>query len=482
MRATCVLFGVLLTAGVAGAFGPADLDVDVPSGNPFDTLKMPASTPTGGTRGSVESKGGTIKPSTPVPVSGSGGGGPGMTVAEDPKKKPPPKPPVGLPGIKEPSTVDWPNHLKWSPNDKNVLRSFDDSKPDVETGTPAGAPAGEPVKWEFKSFPPDVPNNIYVYCFARYLMVLLHRPMVSEREQVEFLIEMGYPARYAGTAVTQDKELEPMAKLVIEAEGPMLEAPPARPQGEVAQRVTLDLLTKYPYDSAFGSYILSQPSEVTLPILLNIIKSSKHPFLVRNAVFVLRCFDNREVLPVLRTLLMKTPDKVIRNRALAALVRWQDDQIVDWLDKQLAGPDVSFKSYALWALGRIGAPACIEKVIAYTKANAADRETLWAAIPALGWLGEAAPADKKQKIVDFLTALRPVVAGLADPAGYDGRYSALKFPDPANANRTILDQRIVMSLARCGRAAEVDIVKKWTSNDVLKPNRDYLEETLKKLP
>src|SRR5262245_44400904 len=99
MRATCALLGVLFTAGMAGAFGPADLDVDVPSGNPFDTLKMPTSTPTGGTRASVESKGGTVKPVTPVSAPGSGSGGAGMTVAEDPKKKPPPKPPMGLPGI-----------------------------------------------------------------------------------------------------------------------------------------------------------------------------------------------------------------------------------------------------------------------------------------------------------------------------------------------------------------------------------------------
>ena len=177
---------------------------------------------------------------------------------------------------------------------------------------------------------------------------------------------------------------------------------------------------------------------------------------------------------------MKTQDKVIRNRALAALVRWQDDQIVDWLEKQLGGPDVSFKSYALWALGRIGAPVSIDRIIAYAKATP-DRETLWAAIPALGWLGEGAPPDKKQKIVDFLTALRNTAATIGDPAGYDGRYSALKNPDPANANKTILDQRITMSLARCGQAASMETVKKWTSSDVLRPNRDYFEETQKKL-
>ena len=475
MKPVVALLGLFLAVELAGALPPADLDVDVPTGNPFDTLKMPTTTPTGGARSGVETKGAPAKPAAapaPSPV------GAGATVAEDPKKKPPPRPPMGLPGIAAPSTVDWPNHLKWNPNDKSVLRTFDD-KPDVATGTPA-AP-GEPVKWEFKEFPPSVPNNLYVYCLARYLMVMLHRPMVSEREQIEFLIEMGYPGRYAGTACVQEKELEPMAKAVMEAEGPMAEMSPAKPKGEVAQRVYLDLLSKYPYDSGFGGYIMSQPSEVTLPILLDIIKHQKHPFLVRNAVFILRCFDNREIVPVLRTLLTKTQDKVIRNRALAALVRWQDDEIVDWLCKQLAGPDVSFKSMALWALGRIGAPVAIEKVIAHVKANQSDRETLWAAIPALGWLGEAAPDDKKQKIAEFLVALRGAAGVIAEPPGYDGRYSALKNPDPANAARTVLDQRVVMALARCGRSTEIETVKKWTSSDVLRPNRDYHEETLKKL-
>ena len=475
MRTAGIVLGVWLTAGLAGAFSPVDLDVDIPTGTPFDKLKMPTSTPTGGRRPGTETRGAPSRPAvSPAPATG----GPGATVAEDPKKKPPPPPPMGLPGIAAPSTVDWPNHLPWTPNDKNVLR-MPDPKPDVATGTP---PAGEPLKWEFKDFPPSVPNALYTYCFARYLMVMLHRPMVSERELTEFLIEMGYPARYAGTACIHEKELEPMAKTVIDAEGPMLDAPPPKPQGDVAQRVYLDLLTHYPYESSFAAYILSQPSEVTLPILLNIVKTQKHPFLVRNAIFVLRCFDNPEVVPVLRHVLTKTPDKVSRNRALAALVRWQDEEIVEWLGRQLGGPDLSFKSYALWALGRIGSPAAADKVIAHVKANLGDRETLWAAIPALGWLGESVLGDKKAKIQDFLLQIRPVASALADPPGYDGRYSALQAPDPARPTQTILGQRIILALARCGHDAEIEMVRKWTSTDVIRPNRDYYEETLKKLP
>src|ERR1043166_5697311 len=130
MKPVVALLGLFLSVELAGALPPADLDVDVPTGNPFDTLKMPTTTPTGGARSGVETKGAPAKPAAapaPSPV------GAGATVAEDPKKKPPPRPPMGLPGIAAPSTVDWPNHLKWNPNDKSVLRTFDD-KPDVATG------------------------------------------------------------------------------------------------------------------------------------------------------------------------------------------------------------------------------------------------------------------------------------------------------------------------------------------------------------
>ncbi|MGH7340017.1 MAG: HEAT repeat domain-containing protein, partial [Candidatus Rokuibacteriota bacterium] len=392
--------------------------------------------------------GAPVRPATPE-------GKRGETVAEDPKKAPPPKPPVGLPGVSAPSTVDYENHLKWNPKDDKVLRKYEDN-PDVATGAGAVLP---PVKWEFKEWPPSVPQNLYVYGITRFLMVMLHPAMVSERELTEYLIEMGYTARYAASATVGEKKLERMTKTVMDDVGPMIDALPAKPKGDAAQRVYLDLLTHYPYETGFGAWILSQPSEVTMPILFDIIKKERHPFLVRNAVFILRCFNNPEVVPVLRNLLLKTPDKVIRNRALAALVRWQDEEIVEWLCKQLGGADVPFRSYVLWALGRIGSPAAVEKVIAATKAFANDREFLWAALPALGWIGEKALGDKKKKVEEFLIALRPALATIPDPTPYDGQYTAVRAPDPANVTPKLLEQRLVMALARTGHAQSRDAVK-----------------------
>jgi len=459
---------VLAPLAVA-AYTPFDLDVDIPEGTPFDTIKMPKETPTGSRPNDTSTAG--------VPAKPSPDGKRGETVAEDPKKVPPPKPPTGLPGVSAPSTIDYENHLKWAPKDDKVLRQYED-RPDVSTG--AGAPAA-PVKWEFKEWPPNVPQGLYVYGVTRFLMVMLHPAMVSERELTEYLIEMGYTGRYAASATVGEKRLERMTKTVMDDVGPMIDALPAKPTGEVAQRVYLDLLTRYPYEAGFGSYILSQPTEVTLPILLGILKTQRHPFLVRNAVFILRCFNNPEVVPALRNVLLKMPDKVVRNRALAALVRWQDEEIVNWLCTQLGGPDVPFRSYALWALGRIGSPAAVEKLIAATKQFANDREFLWAAIPALGWIGENAVGDKKQKVVDFLIALRPALAGIPDPTPYDGQYTQVRTPDPANVTPKILQQRLDMALARSGHGPSRDAVKGWNLGDVIKCNLEYFRETQAKI-
>ena len=461
---------LLLVAGVAAAMTPFDLDVEIPTGTPFDGMKIPKETPTGGKPNDVKS--GTDQPAPPPP------GTPGGTVAEDPKKVPPPKPPSGLPGIGAPSTVDYQMHLGWKPQD-DLVEMKDPLKPDVATGT-VYRPDVE--KWDMDSYPPTVPNDLYVYCVTRYLMVMLHMSMVSERELTQFLIEMDYPAHYAATAAKGESRVKPMCDEVMKAVGPMMKTPPAKPADPNAQKLYMDLCHRYCYEADFGKWTLAQPTEITLPILLNVIKTSKHPFLVRNAIFILRCFNNPEVVPVLRDVLTKTNDKVSRNRALAALVRWQDESIVDWCVKAAGGPDVSFRSYALWALGRIGSPAAIDPLEKLVRLNAGDAEYLWAAIPALGWLGEKAVADKKKKVEDLLVHLSSVVPNLKDPPEWvDTAPNNRRAPDPPQARAKILAQRIRFALALCGRESEKKLVLDMIEGDVLRPNLALYQETKKKL-
>ncbi len=465
--------GLLAIPALIAAVTPFDLDCELPTGTPFDSIKIPKETPTGGGASDTSTQGGQNKP--PPPPDGK----PGETRAEDPKKAPPPKPPSGLPGVSAPSTIDYQQHLGWKPKDDMV-----DYQDPMKGGVATGPYRNDNVeKWDVTTYPPSVPNDLYVYAVTRFLMVMLHPAMLSEREQTQYLIEIGYPGHYAATATKDEARLKRMAQAVLTSVGPMQKQPPAKPAGEVAQKVYMDLISRYCYEADFGKWILAQPSEVTLPVLLEVVKNHKHPFLVRNAVFILRCYNTPEVVPPLRDLLMKTTDKCIRNRALAALVRWQDAEIVDWLCKQVGGADQSFQSYALWALGRIGHAGGIDMACAYARKNAGDGESLWAAIPALGWLGEKALGDKKKKIEETLLALEKVVPGIKDPPAWDGTgIMATRAPDPPNALSKILMQRITIALALVGRAGSIESVKKWVDSDVMQPNKDFFREVSQKLP
>lgn len=445
-------FAVVLL--LLAAAPPFDLDVDLPTGSPFDSIKIPKDTPTGGRPNDTQTGGN--RPPEPQPPPGEPGK-PGETRAEDPKKVPPPKPPSGLPGIGAPSTIDYQQHLGWKPED-DLVDWEDPMAPPVATGTPAEPPK-DPGVWDVKNYPPAVPNNLYVYAVCRYLMVMLHKPQLSESELTEFLIEMGYPGFYAATACKNESSIARMAKTVLDAIGPMVRVPPGKPAGETAQKVYLDLISHYVYEPEFGAYILSRPTEETFPVLIDIVENGRHPFLVRNAVFILRCFNNPEVVAPLRKLLMKTKDKVVRNRALAALTRWQDQEIAEWLAKQLGGND-TFRVYAVWALGRIGAVAQIDKVCAAAKNVESDGEFLLSAVPALGRLGRIAPDDKKKRIENLLVQLEKMLPQLKDPEAWGGTgVMATRTPEPSNCRQRIIGERIRISLALMGRDSETAWMK-----------------------
>jgi hypothetical protein len=471
-HALCAVVAALLAA-------PVDLDCDLPTGTPFDSIKTPRETPTGGRPGDTASS--TPKPK---PDPGKAGG----TVAEEPGKKPPPKPPTGLPGVKAPSTIDYQNHLGWKPKDE-IVDWKDPLRPPTATGSTPEPEKNLPEKWDVSGYPPKVPNDLYEYCITRYLMVMLHPAQVSERELTQFLIELDYPAFYAATACRGEARVKRMAETVIACVGPMVKQPPAKPAGEVAQKVYMDLLQKYPYEDGFAKWILSQPSEQTLPVLLDIVKNHKHPLLVRNAIFVLRCFNTPELVGPVRDLLTRTKDPVTRNRALVVLVRWQDGETVDWLKQQIVGSDLTFRNMAVWALGRIGAPGAIEAVIDAAKKG--DAEFLWTAIFSLGWLAQSAPEDKRKKIEDALTLLQKAVASVKDPPAWDGTgIMATRTPEPSNILSKILVERCRIALACCGRDAERAWMKKLGTQSGAKGNEgsvhisnvDFFNEVLEKLP
>ncbi len=450
----------IVLAGLCLAATPRDLDVGLDRGRPFDFIKTPNDSPTGGGgRPEVGTTGGSSKPAP--------GNKPGETVTDanekEKKKQPPPAPPSNLPGVTVPSTADWAQHVNWKPKDDIV--DWKDPNPNPTGGgapTPTGpAPQPKPEPkgadpWNVQGYPPHVPNDLYMYGATHFLQVLLHRPQVSVDELTQFMIDMDYPAYYAATAVKGDGALKPMAEQILQAIGPMVKTPPAKPEGELRQKIYMDLMAKYPYEPDFAKFILSQPTGDTLPVLLHILENEKHPFVLRNAVFVLRCFNNLEVVDPLYKQLSTTKDAVIRTRALIALMRWGHAGALKWAATKLKGAD-SFKSLAVWAIGRIALVTPVdadtaEKVMAAAKTLDEDGEFLLSAAPALGQIGRGADAEMKKKLTSLLRNLQRAIVGIKNPHSQGGTQGLEANNDPAGIRAKIINERIMIALALIGDA------------------------------
>ncbi|MHC4605348.1 MAG: HEAT repeat domain-containing protein [Planctomycetota bacterium] len=450
------------------AFAPAgDLDVELDPGTPFDVFKHPDGTPTGGRPNSIATRGGVPeeKEEEPPPPPKPAPGGKHETVTEKTKhdKEAPPALPMGLEGVKLPLTEDWLGHLNWSPRDKIVKWEPPPGygRMPVPTGDDKGKKAKKdqkPSPWNI-AFPPKVPQDLYMYVLMKYLQILCHRPQVCPEQVEQFVIEMGYPGYYATTAVQNLRDLRKMPKNILGAIGPMVDTPPAPPSGEEARKIYEDLLSHYPYEPEFGKYILSQNSGKTYPILLEILRTEKHPFLVRNTVFILRCFNNPQIIPPLRELLMKTKDKVVRNRAVVALARLADKPTADWCVKHIGRKD-AFRSLAVWAIGRIGAVHLAERVIVECRRHEVSGEFLLSGAPALGWLGYLAAGERKEKILRALKSiLENQVPRIRNPKSWGGSTKREMNPDPPGIRGRIVGERVKVALALTGRQDMIDWMK-----------------------
>lgn len=468
MKALSLLALVFLTG-----FTTFDLDVEIPDGSPLDTVKIPEdSVPTrgGGNRGETATEG---RSSQDTPSGTSTDSEPGSTVvtdAPDPNDHPPITPPQDLTGIKAPSTIDYQNHLRWYPKGKMV--DWKDPMtpslpPGFRRGTQTGGrahpnpnPRPKPKKkkiWDLSNYPPKVPNPLYEYAVTRFLMVMLHKAQVSENELTAFLIEMGYPGYYGASACQNTTQIREMAKTVLKEVGPMVKTPPRKPRDELAQKIYMDLLKCYPYDPGFGLWTLAQMPKDTLPVLLHIVKKERHPFLLRNAVFLLRCFNNQEVVFPLRKLLTTTKDKVLQIRCLLALSRWKDEPTAEWCAKQLHKRGY-FRNLCVWVLGKMEIPKHARAILVQASRSEKDGEYLLSAVPAIGRLGRFARGDVRKKIEAFLQGVIKNITKIKSPRPYlAGRMMTPRYPDPPNVRRRIIKEQAQIALARMGH----DGMKQW---------------------
>ena len=350
-----------------------DLDVGVPAGSPLDFVRIPVSTES------------MIRRDVATPSRK--GGGPGVTQAKVEHV------PLTLPSLSRPLTLDFANHLRW--------------RPSKAPGTPTGAMRGK-----LAGYPPAYPQSLYHHCISHFLMLKLHPDKVSPREVLSYLIEIGEPAAHAATAIRgESKALQAMAKYVWSAAGLLPVSPPRGPfKSDVDKGVAAELVVAFPYGPDFGGDFLKLPPASAVATLSELARSTRHRFMARNALFSLRLYDHPSALPVLRDLL-KSRDKVVRNRALAALIRWRDPDVVPWLILQLSATDLPFRSYALHALGKIGDRRAVEPILRRLKRSGQDWEFVWGALAALARIRDRSPEvletlDKVEKVLPLMRLVR----------------------------------------------------------------------------
>jgi hypothetical protein len=106
---------------------------------------------------------------------------------------------------------------------------------------------------------------------------------------------------------------------------------------------------------------------------------------------------------------LEGPDPKVANRAAFLLARRGDSRGLDWLDRAAASDDSLIRDRALAALGRVGGPEVIRRLVALVGANRSSPGS--AGVGTLVDLGEA--------------AARPMAEALAG-MGHDGRYVMLQ--------------------------------------------------------
>ncbi|MFH1228072.1 MAG: HEAT repeat domain-containing protein [Planctomycetota bacterium] len=233
----------------------------------------------------------------------------------------------------------------------------------------------------------------------------------------EYLIEIGQPSLIITQALRQSlagkkppkKGLLIPEQIIAECVEKAVDVPALQPASgaltatdcfvTTVNRLIVEELSKdYYYQShALFARHLRTLGEPAIPYVIEAAKNNAHSLIRRNAVSLLGFYDTPGVRPVLRALL-KSPDKVTRNRALLALIDKTDSDIVPFLIETLkTGDDDYFKTLAAYALGQLKDKRAVKPLMDYAGGDPNNTDVLWTVLPALGKIG-----DNSDEVIKFL--------------------------------------------------------------------------------
>lgn len=393
-----------------------DLDVAIPAGSPLEWIdNIPSVTPDS-YRGSIPRK--ADKDS-------------GTVVVPEESKKPEA---TNIFNYVKVITWDLPGHLRWY---GEMPR-----KPDEKTVSTGG---GIKITIEY---PPQVPPDLFWLASATFLRKLLHPAELNDAETIQYLIYLGEPSLMASDAAKPQPGAKEFCEAVNAAVTPLPQNPPSfdKAKGDYENmmiRLTFeDLVTDFPFslEQRFCARI-GRLGDEPLEYVIRAAKNT-HAFLRRNAVFQLGRYTSAQATEELRKIYLsnKDEDPVVRNRALEALAKRRDVEIVPELIRRVKG-DRHFRPTAIYALGLIGSPDGVKAVYEHLRQNAEDFDTLTSAIIALGRMR----ASDNDAVVRSLESLAKSIASknIPDPQ------ATLKpdLADPPNTRRTTIQQLVAIALA-----------------------------------
>jgi HEAT repeat protein len=330
MRLAAALSVGLLAIPALGTPAAPDLDVGIPSGSPLEWIENIPSTAPDSYRGAI-----------PRAVNKNEGT---VLVPSDPKK------PEATSIFNYVKVITWdlPTHLKWY---GEMPR-----KPDEKT-----IPTGGGLKITIE-YPPQVPPDLFWLASATYIRKLLHPCELNDAETIQYLIFLGEPSLMAAEAARSQPGAKEYVDAVTAAVDPMPSGPPLFDKTKTEYehmmlRLTYeDLVTDFPFslEQKFCTRI-SQLGDEPFEYVVRAANNT-HKFLRRNAVYQLGRYTSAKATEELRKIFLKNRDEdpVVRNRAIEALARKRDAEIVPEIVKRVKGGDRNFKAYAIYALGLIG--------------------------------------------------------------------------------------------------------------------------------
>ncbi len=286
-------------------------------------------------------------------------------------------------------TIDMPLHFRWTISKIERPAKF------RELTGPGASSEG----WRY---PPPFPLHLYWLSIATMLRQAIHPALVTRVATIEHLVLLGEPAYLAAVNSRTESALREISKAVVKHVGPLPQKIPRsqgglNPYQKLIHKLTLtELATGYPYspDRRFARRVLSLDREGLTPVIA--LTAHKHAFVRRNAVALLGKYDSQLASAKLRELLDST-DRVVRNRAIQAVVDRQDKVAIPWLIRSLRSRDRGLQVLAATALGHLRAEDAHRALVAFAMNNQADPDVLWATLPAIGRIGK--PARKALAMV-----------------------------------------------------------------------------------